>query len=160
VRPLPFVWLAPLAALSVSGCRGAAKDAGDAGAVGSAPDSSIALTVDTGPTTFAGRYTGSVGPTTITQRENAVTMTYGAGRIDCLTAAESLVCTWREGTSTGRAKLTRVAEGHLVGTWGAGSSDNDGGEWRFIPADDMPDALVPPLPPPMDARPPHPRSTG
>ncbi len=145
-------WLFWPAALACVGCRGGTKDAPDADSRADTSTAHHDATVDTGPATFAGRYTGSVGPTTLTQKVNVVTLTYSVGRADCLTAGEVLVCTWREGTSTGRAKLTRLAEGHLVGTWGAGPSDNDGGEWRFVPAADMPDAMVPALPPPTDAR--------
>lgn len=159
MRPLPLVGLAWIAAVA---CRGSKDIGAETGTTPIATDATLGLGLgpgdglDASPGGFSGHYTSSVGPTTVTQQGDAVTLVYDAGRIDCVVHGETLACTWREGTATGRAKLTRLAVGHLVGTWGAGSSDSDGGEWRFVPAVALPDAIVPPLPPPMDARPPHP----
>jgi hypothetical protein len=80
---------------------------------------------------FAGAYTSTFGVVTLVETQGRVTGRYPGGTLDCVPAGAVLACGWREGTLTGRAKLTRQMNGDLSGTWGGGASDSSGGPWLF-----------------------------
>jgi uncharacterized protein YodC (DUF2158 family) len=42
-------------------------------------------------------------------------------------------CSWYEGGSEGRAVFVLQSTGELVGTWGTGTSAEDGGDWKLAP---------------------------
>ena len=81
---------------------------------------------------FAGDYTSGYGDVKFEQRGTDVTATYPQGTMACVARGPHLECTWDEGGGTvGRAILTRQPRGNIVGTWGYGSSDTDGGPWTL-----------------------------
>lgn len=126
-----------VAALLVA-CRGAEPSLADGGAASAASStppsaSSPATSASAGAHDFAGTYDSTEGRATITQKGFDVTIRYKTGHADCDAAGPTLTCTWHEGTDYGAARLSRVAGGKLVGTWGVGKSSTSGGEWVFVP---------------------------
>lgn len=82
---------------------------------------------------FRGTYRAAWGDTVFTQAGKVVVASYPGGSIDCMASGEVLDCTWKEGGSGGKARLTRQASGTLQGTWGNAADDHDGGQWTFVP---------------------------
>jgi hypothetical protein len=83
------------------------------------------------PTSFAGTYRSTWGATVFAQNGNVVTATYPNGSMTCTASGNTLDCDWKEPKSSGKAKLTKEADGTLKGTWGNGSSATNGGAWLF-----------------------------
>jgi len=92
-------------------------------------------TTDPGTTTaekrFEGTYTSNWGDTTFTEVGSTVTARYPKGSMTCSAAGDVLNCDWVEGAATGKAALTRQANGDITGTWGNGTSSTNGGPWSF-----------------------------
>lgn len=86
-----------------------------------------------GPVRFEGKYDSTEGPATLTQDGLKVTIHYKTGHADCTAAESTLLCTWHEGQNYGQAKIVRLEDGKIVGTWGVGASEKSGGEWSFVP---------------------------
>ncbi|HEX7604268.1 MAG TPA: hypothetical protein VF316_21770 [Polyangiaceae bacterium] len=80
---------------------------------------------------FEGEYTSVYGDVKLEQRGDDVSATYPNGTMTCVAHGPHLDCAWDEGGSVGRAMLTRQPRGNIVGTWGYGSSDSDGGAWTM-----------------------------
>jgi hypothetical protein len=80
---------------------------------------------------FAGDYSSSYGDVKLEQHGADVSATYPNGTMACVARGPHLACSWDEGGSVGRAILTRQPRGNIVGTWGYGSSDTDGGAWTL-----------------------------
>lgn len=85
------------------------------------------------PASFAGTYKTNWGPTVFAQNGNEVVATYPKGSMTCQPTGNTLDCDWKEGAVTGKAKLTKEADGSLKGTWGSGASNSNGGAWLFTP---------------------------
>ena len=83
---------------------------------------------------FAGTYKTNWGPTVFAQSGNTIVATYPKGSMTCQPSGNTLDCDWKEGTISGKAKLTKAADGSLKGTWGSGASSTNGGAWFFIPS--------------------------
>jgi hypothetical protein len=83
--------------------------------------------------TFAGTYRAAWGDTVFTQSGSAVNATYPGGTLSCAAKESALDCSWKEGSASGKALLTRSADGTIEGTWGNGESVKDGGKWTFTP---------------------------
>jgi hypothetical protein len=93
---------------------------------------------DPGPTgteavagSFAGQYVSTYGTVVLNEAAGRVTGTYPGGQLACLPSGATLSCDWKEGGSSGKATLTRQANGDLAGTWGFGASTSSGGTWTF-----------------------------
>jgi hypothetical protein len=84
-------------------------------------------------TSFAGTYNTTWGKAVVTQAGNKVDVTYARGTMTCTAAGNALDCDWREGATSGRAKLVKETSGTIRGTWGIGASAIDGGAWVFTP---------------------------
>lgn len=82
---------------------------------------------------FAGTYKSNWGPTTFAQNGSAIAATYARGSMSCQPSSNTLDCDWKEGALSGKAKLTKEADGSLKGTWGNGASNSNGGTWLFTP---------------------------
>ena len=80
---------------------------------------------------FDGEYDSDYGDTKFTQQGHDVHATYPNGTVSCVVEGPHLDCAWEEGGATGRALLTRQPNGNIVGTWGDGASNTDGGTWFF-----------------------------
>ena len=80
---------------------------------------------------FAGTYTSNWGSTTFRQSGTSVTATYPRGNMTCVASGDTLDCTWYEGAATGKARLFKMTNGDIKGTWGSGSSSTNGGPWLF-----------------------------
>ncbi|HEY5243264.1 MAG TPA: hypothetical protein VIJ22_17410 [Polyangiaceae bacterium] len=85
-------------------------------------------------TSFAGSYSSTFGRAVVVQTGNDVTVTYARGSAKCTAAGNALDCSWREGATSGKAKLVKETGGTIRGTWGNGSSAIDGGAWVFTPS--------------------------
>jgi hypothetical protein len=84
-------------------------------------------------TNFAGTYNSTWGKSVFTQTSSAVNVKYARGTMTCTAAGNALDCTWREGATSGKAKLVKETSGAIRGTWGNGASATDGGSWVFRP---------------------------
>jgi hypothetical protein len=84
-------------------------------------------------TSFAGTYNSTWGKAVVTQAGNKVNVAYARGTMTCTAAGNALDCDWREGATSGRAKLVKETSGAIRGTWGNGASDSNGGAWVFTP---------------------------
>jgi hypothetical protein len=80
---------------------------------------------------FAGQYVSTYGTVVLNESGGRVTGTYPGGSLVCAPSGAVLNCDWREGGTSGRAILTRQANGDLSGTWGNGGSATSGGSWLF-----------------------------
>jgi hypothetical protein len=80
---------------------------------------------------FAGVYVSTWGDTTFTENGSNVKGKYPGGVLDCTSSGANLDCSWREGSGSGKARLTRQLSGDISGTWGNGASATDGGSWLF-----------------------------
>ena len=83
--------------------------------------------------TFSGTYRAAWGDTVFTQSGSAVNASYPGGTLSCSAKESTLDCSWKEGGASGKALLTRSADGAIEGTWGNGESVKDGGKWSFTP---------------------------
>lgn len=84
-------------------------------------------------TSFTGSYQSNWGPTAFTQNGSNVTASYSRGTMACQATGSTLDCTWQEGLTSGKAKLTKMTDGSIRGTWGTGTSATNGGNWTFTP---------------------------
>jgi hypothetical protein len=84
----------------------------------------------TGPS-FAGLYRSTWGDARFRQSGNSVTATYPGGTLDCTAIGADLDCNWKDSAGIGKAKLARLANGDIDGTWGMGASASGGGRWLF-----------------------------
>src|SRR5262249_10350472 len=80
---------------------------------------------------FAGVYRSTYGDVRVRQEGNVVKGKYNSGKFTCAASGKDLDCSWDEGSTIGKAKLTKQANGDLDGTWGNGGSATDGGRWLF-----------------------------
>lgn len=80
---------------------------------------------------FDGDYDSDYGDAKFTQQGHDVHVTYPNGTLTCVVEGPHLDCAWAEASTTGRALLTRQPNGNIVGTWGDGASNTDGGTWVF-----------------------------
>ena len=80
---------------------------------------------------FAGVYRSTWGDVTVRQTGTQVDCKYPAGTMSCSAADKDLDCTWKEGSTNGKAKLRKQSNGDLDGTWGNRLSATDGGRWLF-----------------------------
>lgn len=80
---------------------------------------------------FDGEYDSEYGDAKFTQQGHDVHVTYPNGTLSCVVEGPHLDCAWDESGTTGRALLTRQPNGNIVGTWGDGASNTDGGTWVF-----------------------------
>lgn len=78
-----------------------------------------------------GWYRSTWGPTQFATAEGRVLARYPRGSLDCARTGNELSCSWTDGASHGKARLTREVDGTLRGTWGRDESDSDGGTWVF-----------------------------
>ena len=86
---------------------------------------------------FRGVIISNWGKATCTQVKRNVNCLYAgkSGSMDCKVVGENeLDCEWEEPGASGKAKLTKKADGKVSGTWGNGSSATNGGAWVFKPA--------------------------
>ena len=86
---------------------------------------------------FRGVFISNWGKATCTQVKRNVNCLYAgkSGSMDCKVVGENeLDCEWEEPGASGKAKLTKKADGKVSGTWGNGSSATNGGAWVFKPA--------------------------
>ena len=97
----------------------------------------------TAPLTISGKYTSNRGATTLVQDGTRVMGAYRAhGEIDGELDGDTLRFTWREYSNIGRGVMLVTSDGALIGTWGTGSDDHDGGSWRLTPVIDPPATAV------------------
>jgi hypothetical protein len=84
---------------------------------------------------IAGTYKSNWGPTAFTAAGANVTASYTHGTthgsMACTATGPVMDCTWQEGTLAGKAKLTKMSDGSIRGTWGSKASATDGGNWTF-----------------------------
>jgi hypothetical protein len=80
---------------------------------------------------FSGTYSSNWGTTTFAQTGTTVTATYPRGNMNGTVTGDTLNCTWFEGASTGKARLFKMPNGDVKGTWGNGASATNGGPWLF-----------------------------
>jgi hypothetical protein len=80
---------------------------------------------------FAGVYRSTYGDVRVRQEGNVVKGKYNSGTFTCAAAGKSLDCSWDEGSSVGKAKLAKLDNGDLDGTWGNGGSATDGGRGLY-----------------------------
>ena len=110
------------------GCKEPGDNPGASGSsappVASAPSSEII---------FRGTYRSTWGDTVFTQAGKVVVARYPDGTLDCMAAGSTLDCSWKEGSGSGKARLTKQANGSIEGTWGNAADDHDGGKWTFVP---------------------------
>ena len=125
--PAP-TWIVAVAAIA-SACR-SAPDVVPSGDEQLPPAASALPDAGSG---FAGRYSSTEGPATISEAGAQVAITYARGFAKCTATGRALACTWHEGKNYGQASVTKRSDGKLVGTWGVGKSATDGGEWAFVP---------------------------
>ena len=92
------------------------------------------------PVDVSGTYASTWGAMTLRQDGAHVTGTYAyhGGRIDGTLDGDTLRFTWTEDDGTGRGELVRASDGQLVGSWGSGDDDRNGGLWRCTPASAAP----------------------
>src|SRR6186713_2417843 len=115
--------------LSHAGCDRLQRLSGGSGAGSSEakPASPSGSTAD-----FAGTYTSNWGTTTFAQQGAQVTAGYPNGTMTCTASGNVLDCDWREAAASGKAKLSKLPNGNIEGTWGNGKSATDGGLWSFV----------------------------
>ncbi len=95
----------------------------------------------------SGKYTGDRGDATLVQEGTRVVGAFRArGEIDGELESGTLHFTWRENGSAGRGILFVAGNGELIGTWGTGDSDRDGGGWRLTPVREVQAVSVAPAP--------------
>jgi hypothetical protein len=87
--------------------------------------------VPSGPA-FSGTYRSAWGTTVFSQEGSRVTATYPNGTVTCIASGASLACDWREAAASGKAKLAKMPNGDILGSWGNGASATDGGPWSFV----------------------------
>jgi hypothetical protein len=80
---------------------------------------------------FAGVYRSTWGDVSIRQTGNQIDCKYPAGTMACVATGSDLDCDWKEGSTSGKAKLKKQSNGDLDGTWGNRLSATDGGRWLF-----------------------------
>lgn len=86
------------------------------------------------PRPLAGHYHSTWGTVVIVGKEPDVAAVYPRGSMQCVVEEKlTLVCGWRSGESAGKARFERREDGTLVGTWGRGESESDGGAWAMSP---------------------------
>src|SRR5262245_46482633 len=128
MRRMKRVLFAMIALSMAAGCdkpgSGGKDDVKGAGSAASQPSAALAPAV-----TFSGTYRAAWGDTVFTQSGSAVNASYTGGALSCTAKESTLDCTWKEGAASGKALLTRSADGTIEGTWGNGESSKDGGKW-------------------------------
>ncbi len=80
---------------------------------------------------LSGTYKSKWGKSVFKKQGDTVRVTYPKGAMHCDIEGKVLDCTWQQGSTKGKAKLTRQANGNIKGTWGNGASSTDGGSWNF-----------------------------
>lgn len=123
------------AVLGIPLCSGCDKlseltGGGSSAPTGSAATVKAAAAGSTGP--FSGTYRSNWGFTTFAQSGSQVTAGYENGSMICTAARNVLDCEWREAAASGKAKLIKLDNGNIEGTWGKGASATDGGRWSFV----------------------------
>jgi len=118
--------VASLVPLGLVLARGAPASAQSAGPQSTVPSSSINI---------SGNYVGTWGATTLRQDGDHVagTYAYSNGHIDGTLVGNTLRFTWTEDDGSGRGMFVVSDRGALVGTWGQGADDHNGGAWQLAP---------------------------
>jgi len=84
---------------------------------------------------ITGSYSSNWGVVTLEQRGCRVVGAWTGGRIDGALDGNLLRYEWTTGdTPSGRGVFVVASDGEVIGTWGAGADDIDGGGWRLVPA--------------------------
>jgi hypothetical protein len=83
------------------------------------------------PEAFVGTFHSTWGRSEFKARGGQVFVTYPLGTMVCDVKREALDCRWREGEDVGRARIRRVSNDRLDGTWGRDQSADNGGSWQF-----------------------------
>jgi hypothetical protein len=112
---------------ALAGCK---DPGGSSGASASAPAPIASAPAEI---VFRGTYRSHWGDTVFSQAGKVVVARYPDGTLDCMAAGATLDCSWKEGSGSGKARLTKEASGAIVGTWGNAADDHDGGKWTFVP---------------------------
>jgi hypothetical protein len=80
---------------------------------------------------YAGVYTTTAGPATVTQSACRVSVTYAHGTMTCAARGSSLDCIWQEGDSSGKATFQHAPDGGWSGASGSKASATERGPWTF-----------------------------
>ncbi len=95
------------------------------------------------PRSVSGKYRGDRGDATLVQDGTRVLGTFRArGEIDGELAGDVLRFTWRENGSIGRGVMLVAGDGALIGTWGTGDDERDGGSWSLTPLANLPPPAI------------------
>ena len=82
---------------------------------------------------LSGGWMTNWGAATIEDTGHGIHVAYTTGVLDCTHRdAQTLACTWVEGSASGAAVLVIESRRVLRGTWGNGASATDGGKWVFV----------------------------
>jgi hypothetical protein len=83
---------------------------------------------------IARAYTSNWGAITLEQHDCRVTGTYDGGRLTGTLDGNVIRYAWTSGASSaGRGVFVLATTGELIGTWGNGASEIDGGGWNLAP---------------------------
>ena len=105
---------------------------------GTSPDShgswTLAPVANVGRSPVEGVWDSNFGAATIrASLPDKLTVDYRDGTMECdQPTADSLRCSWSEGSSHGRAELKIESPRVMRGTWGNDQSSTDGGAWLFV----------------------------
>lgn len=82
-----------------------------------------------------GEYTSEWGAVTLHQQGGRITgeYAYQHGQIDGALVGNVIRYAWTESDSHGNGIFVISTEGELIGTWGIGVDDTNGGGWRLRP---------------------------
>jgi hypothetical protein len=131
MRVLVVTLAAVLGVPALCGCDRLAEVTGGASSATPTSNAAPAGTAGSGGP-FAGKYRSNWGFTTFAQQGAQVTAGYENGSMTCTATQSVLDCDWREAAAFGKAKLIKLPDGNIEGTWGKGASATDGGRWSFV----------------------------
>jgi hypothetical protein len=82
---------------------------------------------------LAGPYRSTWGHCLVEAQGAQAMIRYPRGRMSCTVEGQILRCDWESGAATGKARFDLQQDGTLIGRWGRGARDDDGGEWAMVP---------------------------
>jgi hypothetical protein len=83
---------------------------------------------------LGGSYRSTWGQCLMETHGTQAQVRYPRGKMDCTIEGQQLLrCDWESGAATGKARFDLQQDGTLLGRWGRGAREDDGGEWAMVP---------------------------
>ena len=82
---------------------------------------------------LGGAYRSTWGQCLVEVQGEQAMVRYPRGKMSCTVAGQLMRCDWESGAAAGKARFDLQQDGNLLGRWGRGARDDDGGEWAMVP---------------------------